>query len=370
MSFGQQSTIETATVSITDVGLPQPGTLAASSQQDLYFMPVAAPELQTDNVRKRDNFRGESVPERQNCSRRRGPRLRSCKVDGHDLLTNSIEPVKPVTPGNYAADPDLPLTITHWRYGDDEFTIGGNDTACLELSLSEGQIVERSSGGVWSCRPYKPGLVTVTDPDEITKFVVRGQVNVARLYIPVENLGYAAALNRRPKVKARFVEREPDLERCAQRAFVALHDGSGTDPLLLSSIVLELSKTIIEQPFPPCKRAIGGLARGQMRRVEELIDSRLSAPVASSPSLNDLAAEANLSVHHFAREFRRTTGVPPYAFMLRRRLERARQLVIQSNLPLARVGMLSGFPSAAHFADRFRREMGVSPGALRRAAQK
>ena len=284
-------------------------------------------------------------------------------------LTNGIGPKRPTAPGHHMADPGLPFTIAHWRHGDGEFAVGGDDIAVLALILSEGQFVERRSRGVWSYKPSKLGLVTVTDPDEITRFAVRGQAKVANLYIPVANLADAAGLNRRPNVKARFTEQEPELERCAQRALVALHEGGGEDPLFLSSVVMELSKTMIEAPIEGSSRAIGGLSRRQMRRVEELIDSRLSAPVASSPSLSDLAAEANLSVHHFAREFRRAKGVPPYAYMLRRRLERARRSVIHSTIPLARVGMLSGFPSASHFADCFRREMGVPPGALRRAAQ-
>ena len=285
------------------------------------------------------------------------------------LLTNGVEPARSATPGNYVADPNLCLTITHWRYGDAAFTLGGGDTACLMLLLSEGQMVERQNRGVWSGKSAKPGLVTVTDPDETTSFAVSGQVNVAKLYVTVTNLADAAGLNRRPRVKARFLEREPGLERCAQRALVALHDGAGADPLFLSSTVLELSRSVLDQPFPTCERAVGGLSRRQIRRVEELIESRLSAPVASSPSLGELAAEASLSVHHFAREFRRTMGISPYAYTLRRRLERARRFVIHSTVPLARIGTLCGFPSAAHFADRFHREMGVPPGALRRAAQ-
>ncbi len=263
----------------------------------------------------------------------------------------------------------FPFTITHCRHGDAELTYGGNDIACLVLIMSESQIVERKSHGVWSHKPSKLGLVTVMDPDEVTMFTIRGQANFAKLLIPTRSLAEAAELNRRPNVKARFIEREPELERCAQRALVASHDGSGSDPLLQSSIVMALSRTMIEQPFSGSSRAIGGLSRRQLRRVEELIDSRLSAPIASSPCLSELAAEANLSLHHFAREFRRTMGITPYAYTLRRRLERARQYVIHSSTPLARISMLCGFPSAAHFADRFRREMGVPPGALRRAAQ-
>lgn len=287
-----------------------------------------------------------------------------------NFVTNAIKPVDTaIALGDLAADADLPLTITRCQHGDAEFTTGGGDAACVVLILSEGQIVERKSRGVWSHRPSKLGLITVVDPDEITKFTIRGQAKVARLFIPVTNLAEAAGLARRPNVKARFIEPERNLERGAQRAIVAMHEGAGSDPLLLSSLVMALSRTVIEQPVGGSNRAIGGLARRQLRRVEELIASRLAAPITSSPSLRELAAEANLSLHHFAREFRRTVGVSPYAYMLRCRLDRARRLVINSDLPMARIGVISGFPSAAHFADRFHREMGTPPAALRRAAQ-
>ena len=286
-----------------------------------------------------------------------------------DVTNDTTPDATSIMPAGCDAGSDLPLMITHWRHGDTELAMGGGDTACLVLVLSEGQTVERQSRGIWSHRPSRTGLVTVTGPDEVTKFSIRGQANVARLFIPVMSLAEAAGLSRRPNVKARFIEPEPRLARCAQRALVALHDGTSVDRLLLSSIVMALSDTLIEQASRGSDHAVGGLTRRHLRQVEELIESRLSAPVASSPSLGELATQANLSLHHFAREFRRTMGVTPYAHMLRRRLDRARELVINTSLPLARVGVLSGFPSAAHFAERFHREMGVTPRALRRAAQ-
>lgn len=288
------------------------------------------------------------------------------------LLTNASHATAPYGAlGVPALDPDLPLTIAHWWHKDSEEIItGGDDVACLTFLLSETQTAERWRAGSWSHRPSVLGAITVTDPDELTKFSIRGKAVVAKLLVPMANLAEAAGLKARPNVPARFLERDPELERCAQRALVALHEGAGSDPLLLSSIVLRLSGALIEQPPPRGgNRAVGGLARRHLRRVEELIQSRLLGPVASSPSLGQLAAEADLSLHHFAREFRRTMGVTPYAYMLRHRLERARNLVIHSNIPLAEVGRRSGFPSPAHFACRFQREMGVPPSALRRAAQ-
>lgn len=288
-----------------------------------------------------------------------------------ELLTNAAKNVEPShSPGHPSVDPDLPLTIVHWRHGELEATVGGNDAACVVLDFFDGRVVGRRRGGAWSHKPVRMGNITVADPNEATTFAMSGQVNVVKLFVPMAGLAAAAGLNRRPNVITRFCDPDPELERCAQRALVALHTGEGSDPLLLSSIVMRLHARLVEQPSSGGERAVGGLARRQLRRVQELIEACASAPIASSPSLGELAVEANLSVHHFAREFRRSTGVTPYAYMLRRRLDRARQLVIQSSLPMARVGVLSGFPSPAHFTDRFRREMGVSPGALRRAAQR
>ncbi len=286
------------------------------------------------------------------------------------LLTNAHQEASPSCPPSTPhADPSLPLTIAHWRHGDAEVTLGGEDAACLMLVLSDGQVAERWRAGTWSRKPSRLGNITVIDPDEMTKFAMHGQFNVVKLFVPMHSLAAAAGLNRRPNVNPRFGGPEPELARCAQRALVALHNGAGPDPLLLSSIVTQLHTHLIEQPQSGSAWAVGGLSRRQLRRVQELIEACASAPIASSPSLSDLAAEANLSLHHFAREFRRSTGVTPYAYMLRRRLDRARHLVIQSSHSFAHIGTWSGFPSAAHFTNRFHREMGVSPGALRRAAQ-
>ncbi len=284
-------------------------------------------------------------------------------------LTNVAHPEALRGPAMPALDSELPLTIAHLRHSDMEAVIGGDNAVHLILVLSEGHFAERRRAGAWSRNPTRVGNVTVTDPNESTAFAMRGQANVVKLLIPLAGLQAVTGMNHAPNVIARFGELQPELGRCAQRALVALHEGDGSDRLLLSSMILYLHGNLLEQPSTGGNRAVGGLARRHMRRVQELIQERSSAPIATSPSLTDLAAEAGLSVHHFAREFKRSTGVTPYAYMLRARLDRARQLVVQTSCPLARVGILCGFPSAAHFTERFRREMGVSPGALRRAVQ-
>ena len=97
-------------------------------------------------------------------------------------------------------------------------------------------------------------------------------------------------------------------------------------------------------------------------RAKELLGSQLAEP----PSLEQLAAAVNLSPFHFARVFRRTTGLPPHAWLKQRRLEQARALLKSGCMPLA-VAMQLGFADQSHLTRQFKQVYGVGPGEYRSA---
>jgi AraC family transcriptional regulator len=109
----------------------------------------------------------------------------------------------------------------------------------------------------------------------------------------------------------------------------------------------------------------GGLAVWQDRRAREFIEARL----ADNLALADIARECELSVAQFARAFKRSTGLPPHRYLTERRIERARLLLMRSDLPLADVAVRCGFADQSHFTKIFRRALGVSPGSFRRASR-
>ena len=274
---------------------------------------------------------------------------------------------KPVALTAPALGEQNPLAVARWRHNGAEVQVSNGKAVSVVMSLAENRAERLSEGRTSFARP-RIGSVSVADPEQVTRYRLQGRTDVFQVVVPLREVARAAGPGRSPRIRARFHEPEPELERCMARAFVLLHERGLPDPLLLSSIALRLSHCLIDAPRIAESRAVGGLAPGNLRRVEELIAARASEPVAASPTLAELAAEASLSVSHFAREFRRTVGQTPYAYMLRRRIERARELTVRSDLPLAEVGRRSGFPSPAHFADCFRREAGVTPSALRRAS--
>jgi AraC family transcriptional regulator len=106
----------------------------------------------------------------------------------------------------------------------------------------------------------------------------------------------------------------------------------------------------------------GGLAPWQERRAKEILIARLNGEV----TLEALAQERGLSRSHFARAFKKTTGLPAHRWLLDRRVERARELLLNSALPIADVADLCGFADQSHFARVFTHALGVSPGEWRR----
>jgi AraC family transcriptional regulator len=106
----------------------------------------------------------------------------------------------------------------------------------------------------------------------------------------------------------------------------------------------------------------GGLAPWQERRAKELLIARLSGEV----TLEALARECGLSRSHFARAFKISTGLPPHRWLLERRVEHARDLLLNSALPIADVASLCGFADQSHFTRVFTNAQGKSPGEWRR----
>jgi AraC family transcriptional regulator len=74
-----------------------------------------------------------------------------------------------------------------------------------------------------------------------------------------------------------------------------------------------------------------------------------------------MADTAGLSPFHFARQFKISMGYSPYQFVLRQRIERAKQLLIQGGKSLAEIAVEVGFYDQSHFAQQFKRHCGITP---------
>jgi AraC family transcriptional regulator len=113
-----------------------------------------------------------------------------------------------------------------------------------------------------------------------------------------------------------------------------------------------------EAPEP----ATGGLTQWRVRRVKQHIDENLEHTIR----IEELASIAKLSVRHFSLAFKQTFGVPPHAHIVGRRIEKARELMLLTDEPLAQVALACGLADQAHLTKWFRRLVGATPNAWRR----
>ena len=96
-------------------------------------------------------------------------------------------------------------------------------------------------------------------------------------------------------------------------------------------------------------------------RARKMIDKNLTRPL----DVAALARAAGCTPAHLSRLFRRTYGFPPAAYLLRRRIDKARQLLTETDLTAAEIGRRLGFHDASHFGRHFRRYAGVNPSSYR-----
>ncbi len=99
-----------------------------------------------------------------------------------------------------------------------------------------------------------------------------------------------------------------------------------------------------------------------LRRARDLMDRHYPRPL----DLDALAREAGFSRYHFARAFKRAYGETPGAYLSRRRVERAKDLLRSANLTVSEICLLVGFSSLGSFSARFRELVGTSPTEYRR----
>ncbi|MCW5690932.1 MAG: helix-turn-helix transcriptional regulator [Pseudolabrys sp.] len=136
--------------------------------------------------------------------------------------------------------------------------------------------------------------------------------------------------------------------------------GAHLDAIRLALIVRWLGKRM-RAPAPDDRRQVQPLQKWRMKLVESFIDRHLDTSIG----LADLAKAAGLSPMYFAAQFRVATGLRPHDFLLKRRIERAKELLAHPNCRLVEVALDVGFQTQAHFTTVFKRFAGTTPARWR-----
>jgi AraC family transcriptional regulator len=129
---------------------------------------------------------------------------------------------------------------------------------------------------------------------------------------------------------------------------------------IATAMVVHLFRVYGNQTFLPL--ATGGLAPQALRQVMAYIEIHLKEDFG----LNDLAAVVGFSTHHFAESFKRSVGLPPYRYVVGRRVDKAKELLLENRLTAAQIAAEVGFSSQSQLTVIFHKATGTTPARFRR----
>ncbi|MEG9438394.1 helix-turn-helix transcriptional regulator [Edaphobacter sp. HDX4] len=114
---------------------------------------------------------------------------------------------------------------------------------------------------------------------------------------------------------------------------------------------------------PYVYRGGGRIPTSRIRKVFDYIEAHLHQDI----HLSDLASTAAMSPYYFARLFKTSIGVTPHQYVIQRRIDRAKEMLRNSQMSIFEIGVRVGYADPKHFRTLFRREVGVAPNAFRAA---
>jgi AraC family transcriptional regulator len=251
------------------------------------------------------------------------------------------------------------------------FTV--EDAFVVSLKLHDFPDCELWENGKCVMKAYIPaGATYLYDLKRDPRYVIDKPFHSLFFYLPRSALDGLTEQSRTPRVGELACELGVGHDDAVIRHIGAsLREGlrrpDETNQLFVDHMMLALTAHVAQAYGglrPGAEPARGGLAPWQARRACEKLESDLGGKF----SLEQIATEFDLSVSHFSRAFRVSTGLPPHQWLLRQRVKAAKQLMTVRHLPLSEIAMSAGFANQSHFTRAFTAVVGVSPGVWRREA--
>lgn len=144
--------------------------------------------------------------------------------------------------------------------------------------------------------------------------------------------------------------------------FVHLLDWLRTEPTGFQQMIAASTSQIVATMLGAANgKNVGSHVHAQVRRAKALLEKEL----AGLPLMDGIAAELHMSRARFFRVFKEQTGLTPYQYHLDLKLNRARQLLINSGLSVKQIARLLGFSNVYHFSKFFKNKTGLAPTSWR-----
>jgi AraC family transcriptional regulator len=260
------------------------------------------------------------------------------------------------------------ITVELHNFSDLEVVVQATDHV-IAVQLAGNAHVQQGRAGRARSRTLAPGDVTVTPLGPPTRWRQSGQSLVVLLRL---SPGYVRAVAGdecaidpdRFEIQARFGARDARIDDLARRLLAGLELEGADSRLYVDALTCELAIVLLREHTSAAVAPAWPMARlspHKLRRAIEYIDDNLRSEL----TLASIGEAVALSPGHFAHAFRQATGVTPHRYVIERRVEHAKAMLQQSDMPITEIAGRVGCSSHSHFSVLFHRITGLTPRQFR-----
>ena len=267
------------------------------------------------------------------------------------------------------------IRVIHLRHSLSEVVVPASESHCLVLNLGRplylnahfgkrnfagkvcaGEVAIIPAGSSWACRSQSSHLR-----------------NILLLYLrPLFVRSAVTELNFSYKEIALTPQigfRNKHIRHVAMSLLHELNEANVVSRLYADSLAIALAMQLVRRysSLQDVQIGRGGMAPHKLRKAIGLIDHHLAEEEEGRVALRVVAKEVSMSYFHFSRAFKQSMGMSPTNFIAERRIERAKRLLQETELPISEIALRAGFSSQSHFTTSFRRVAGATPKAFRAA---
>jgi len=260
----------------------------------------------------------------------------------------------------------------HFCHSAKEVTIPASDDHCMMLNLGascfayvqpgkrrfegeirSGEVAIIPAGSAWTCRSEGAELLLLYLRPLFVRSAVR-EVNFA-----------AHEIDLTPQIGFR----DKHISHVAMSLLHELNEANVVGRLYADSLATGLAIQLVRRysSLKDVHIGHGGMAPHKLRRAVALIDHHLSDEEEGRVALRAVAQDVHMSYFHFSRAFKQSMGMTATNYIAERRIERAKKMLEETELPISEIALRSGFSSQSHFTTAFRRLAGATPKAFRAA---
>lgn len=262
------------------------------------------------------------------------------------------------------------IRVEHFQNPAGEGTCHFEDEHTLSISLASRPVpMLHRQGGKTYTGLYGKGDMAIT-PANMPLFARWGsddhylQIRLTSQFLQNVARETLAKDSDRLELLPEFRTRNPQIEAIGMMLLTELQQENLSNQLYIDSLANVLAVNLLRHhgaTKPQLPIYEGGIPQRQLQHVLDYIDTHLDRDI----NLAELSRLLDISQFHFSRLFKQSVGLSPYQYLLQQRVERAKQLLKQTDRRIVDIALECGFSSHSHLSKLFRQFTDMTPSAFR-----